>query len=271
MTSIIIWKNNENGESLWAVSDSRVTGEGEKPMVEACPKLYAIPIQIQPVDTSSFQLQVSSFGFCFAGSTLIGQTAYQKLSMLMTRLRPLEEMEIENPRAILPRLPTLENISNILLDIVANLVADICNYKFLLNSQSPPMYEVTIFGYCHKINAFKAYSIKSNSEDPLSPLKTEVDLNKFHIMGCKQEEILEKIITTRNGYDENTLSWWRAPYEALKNILSENEYNTIGGEIQVAKSYDNGTEIYFPIEKSKVVESTLVLGGFFSGLRKMIK
>lgn len=263
MTSIVIWKNNEDGESLWAVSDSRITDQNEGHMVEDCPKLYSVPILIQPNEFSSFQFQVNSFGFCFSGSTLVGQTSYLKLSRLMTRLRPLGKIAIENPNDVLAALPTLDNILSLLLQIVSDLVFDLQKYK--------PKYEIAIFGYCHKNKAFEAYSIQANVNDQTNPITKKIDLDEFYIMGCRKYEISDKIKNKREEFDENTLDWWRTPYIVLKDVLAECNFNAIGGELQVAKSFNNGTEIFFPIEESKVVESTIVLGGFFSGIRKMVK
>ncbi|WP_063659634.1 hypothetical protein [Aliivibrio fischeri] len=46
MTSIAIWLNREEGDSIWAASDSKLTGNQLSTMSENCPKLFSIPVQV---------------------------------------------------------------------------------------------------------------------------------------------------------------------------------------------------------------------------------
>ena len=73
MTAIACWINREEHESIWVVSDSRITQQNST-LTDHCPKLFSIPVSvIRKSDTYRIYPQkILELGFGFAGSTMIG-------------------------------------------------------------------------------------------------------------------------------------------------------------------------------------------------------
>ncbi len=88
MTSIVCWRNRDDFfEGVWAVSDSRVSGAGGV-WTDNCPKLFSIHANcFNSADdySRSRPKRVLSFGFGFAGSTLIGTNVKEMWSSPLKR------------------------------------------------------------------------------------------------------------------------------------------------------------------------------------------
>lgn len=87
MTAIACWLNREEGESIWAVSDSRIT-QHESVMTNHCPKLFSIPVSVIR-SNDIYRLspeKIMEFGFGFAGGTMIGINVKELLAVSLSSL-----------------------------------------------------------------------------------------------------------------------------------------------------------------------------------------
>jgi hypothetical protein len=94
MTAIVIWLNNENpaNPSLWIASDSRVS-KHDSTLIDDAVKIFALPIVCRSPGKEGFFSQISYFhtyGYCFAGSTLLGQNTFLALIPLLSNLVTVE-------------------------------------------------------------------------------------------------------------------------------------------------------------------------------------
>ena len=91
MTSIVIWTNLEvaGNPSLWVVGDTRVSGSGSQPLIEDAAKVLGLPVVCRRPDAAGFFSETyfsHTLGYCFAGSTLMGQNSYLSLVPLLSNL-----------------------------------------------------------------------------------------------------------------------------------------------------------------------------------------
>lgn len=116
MTAIACWINCEELESVWAVSDSRITQPTSplqvSPLTDHCPKLFSIPVfAIRSTDLFRMSPQkILEFGFGFAGSTVIGINVKEMLALSLSQLH---EIGNSNSESQLPTetYPSLYEIS----------------------------------------------------------------------------------------------------------------------------------------------------------------
>lgn len=91
MTAIAIWRNDEvNGNpSLWVAAGSTVSGGDGKPMIDDAVKILSLPIVCRRPGPNGFFSEAyfaHKLGYCFAGSTLMGQNAYLALLPVLSSL-----------------------------------------------------------------------------------------------------------------------------------------------------------------------------------------
>lgn len=81
MTAIAIWLNEEdpNRPALWVAADSLVTRAGEFRLIGDAAKIMPLQVVCRRPDSQGFfskLASVHSYGYAFAGSTLVGQNVY---------------------------------------------------------------------------------------------------------------------------------------------------------------------------------------------------
>lgn len=269
MTSIAIWLNKEEGECIWAASDSRITGDKSKKMTDNCPKLFTVPIQIHTDQSQVMQLKIASLGYCYSGSSLIGQTSHIKLTELLSKLLPITEKE--NKLDYLNNLPSVFEIANLLKKLAEESLREMCDYKFNIMATEKFGSELAIFGYCHQAKSHKCFSLKNTPDNQGEFLITEVDLysNRFYLLGDIQTEVGELINEEYESHIKESLKWWRSPCYALENIVLDENYQSIGGRLQLCRAHKFGADVIFHVTKENVMDGVYRLGGFISTPRKM--
>jgi hypothetical protein len=209
MTSIVCWINKEDGDVLWAVSDSRVSGQNGI-MTDNCPKMSKITAVAYQADDylKSTPVTILSFGFAFAGSTLIGTNVKEMLSTLLSDLQ--ENMYYDNES-----IPLADKIPSLLE--IATLVKVLGEkYIFSLGQFYPSSAkcEFVVFGFCRRTASFHAYKV-SNSFETQTELRVtseQIDDGSCLILGDQKEPVLKLIDTFKAKFDDNTMNWWRSPF-----------------------------------------------------------
>jgi hypothetical protein len=90
LTAIAIWYNSEIelNPGLWMAADTRVTRSGTV-LIDDCSKVFNLPVICRSPDSQGFFSRVTylhSYGYCFAGNTLMGQNAYLGMTPLLSNL-----------------------------------------------------------------------------------------------------------------------------------------------------------------------------------------
>ncbi|TLS80661.1 hypothetical protein [Photobacterium damselae] len=238
MTSIVIWKNDEESGALWACSDSRITQSNSK-MMDSCSKIFTIPV-ICHIKNDVHRLNpiyITSIGFAFAGGTLINQNVKDFLSVALSSL--LSVTDVTDKQSLFNNLPSIHDIASKSVAIAKSLMLEV-GQSFPRNT----LFEYSIFGYCHKKGDYVAYHVchkdgRGNVEIEESNI---YDGNQL-IMGDKTRDVLNYIEIFRESSIPNSLAWWRAPLKALKKIVENDEVETIGGWLQIALATPLGVNI----------------------------
>ncbi|ELY1990385.1 hypothetical protein SL034_005535 [Vibrio harveyi] len=238
MTSIICWKNEEESESLWAVSDSRVTGNNGR-MTDNCPKLFKMEVKARSAEHLPHHEPelLFTFGFGFAGSTLVGMNVKEMLSQYLSSLTSLPT---HNGQA--PRKPSLQDVANVAKSIAEKYISFLA-----VCYQDNLGFEFTVFGFCHQSNQYKVFHARNEISRPLELQLNAVGVSngQFLIIGDRKGEITDMISEFRETVAERTLNWWRAPFVCLASIVRDDSMETIGGYLQFVISSRLGANTYF--------------------------
>lgn len=243
MTAIACWINREEHESVWAVSDSKITQQGST-LINYCPKLFSIPVSVIR-STDRFRIhpqKIFEFGFGFAGSTMIGINVKEMLAVSLSQLNEVSNSNLEHeiPSEM---YPSLEEIAELTKSIAEKYMCDL--------GQSFPRLvqtEMVIFGFCKRTRTHKI--IKLNNTPSTPNILTIEDYEHLTsgepvLLGDQQEAFHEYINTTRLRFTSETINWWRAPFIALNNWINNNTVNTIGGYIQLSIASEFGAKVSF--------------------------
>lgn len=236
MTSIVIWKNDESplNPNLWVVADSRVSNDNRK-LIDDATKIFQLPIIIKSPGKDGFFSNIYfqySFGYCFAGSTLMGQNSYLSLLPLLSNLVSVES-----------DIPSLREISNYALNYFQKTFVE-----YLEVHTINAMFEASIFGYCHvekKLQAAHFYPTSKN-EGMRITLKMENFDNgtSFLYLGDEKDLMKDKIYKYMEQKTEPGRPNSRAPRYAIEDAINDDSLKTIGGDIQLGIANSNGFEFY---------------------------
>ena len=102
MTAIVIWLNDENPQlpSLWVASDSRVSKSKDSRLIDDATKIFALPVVCRSASQNGFFTDITyyhTYGYCFAGSTLLGQNTFLALMPLLSNLITLAAIPNSKP------------------------------------------------------------------------------------------------------------------------------------------------------------------------------
>lgn len=241
MTSVVCWNNKEES-GLWVVADSRISNSiGHSRLTDYFSKVHEIPLRFK---YSQFPLSnyLGSIGFAFSGSTLIAQTVKDTLITLLGSLQTLQEIPADvlikkyqaNEPFPIPEInnyPSLMEISNLTYDIIS---------QALMSYENQTKGEILLFGYCKKINQFKAFSLrfyKNSIHDQQCLEPVDIDLSEPYVFGDQVEVVKNNI----KNYGEDS----RAPLKGLaKTIMDAGYTGSVGGHLQLATSNQVLFQIY---------------------------
>lgn len=236
MTAIAIWINEEiqNYPSLWVVADSRVSS-GSGILIEDGAKIFTLPIICKKSGKDSFftdNYYQHSVGFCFAGSTLMGQNSFLSLQPLLSNLFSVEGY-----------IPSLEEIANYILSYLKQTFDD---YKVVGASNS--MLEAAIFGYCHVTSKLCVFHFlpEFGSNGCFMTMKN-CDCKKtsdFVYLGDKKSEMIEKIKVSFKSESIPGRPVSRVPRYVIEDEIQENDSSSIGGDIQLGIAGVHGFSTY---------------------------
>lgn len=227
MTAIAIWRNDEvqGNPSLWAASDSRVSGVGGHLLINDAVKILSLPIICRRPGQNGFFSEayfVHTLGYCFAGSTLMGQNAYLAIAPLLSNLISTTSY-----------VPSLEDIAR---QILAYLKVTFEDYRPVGAQQS--LFEAAVFGFCHRRQQLEIFHFRPELVQSVYELEMVAHQNMhthdFVYLGNDREALEEEIsmafaTETLPGYPNS-----RAPRFVIQNRIASDRSPTIGGDLQLA-------------------------------------
>lgn len=227
MTAIAIWFNNENPEnpSLWVASDSCVSKSQNSTLIDDAAKVFALPVVCKFPGEDGFFSQVGYFhtyGYCFAGSTLLGQNTFLALMPLLSNLAAAQ-----------PYVPQMADVAHFILQYLGRAFDD---YKVIACEKSAV--EVALFGWCHitqKQHIFHYYPGEDDNGFYVIKCTDHTDLNEksFVYLGDHGNDMKQKIKKSFDGDNEPGRPLSRIPRYIIEEHIQNSEYKTIGGDLQL--------------------------------------
>ncbi len=241
MTSIIIWRNREpNQDDIWAVADSRVSSDvlGTYTLTDEAPKLFSLTVQcfMPPPAGGTFseRCYYGSIGIAFAGSTLIAHSTVLAISPVLENLSTLS------------RPPELHEIALFIQRFLKR-------YTMAVNQSSTraKISEMAVFGRSPTDNCLQAFHIKPiPNRVPFELEVVEVDLtpeDSMLVLGDCKRKIRMGVDAERDQFSERGIAWWRSPLRALKRVVGEGAYPTIGGTVQLGITNGNRFALHWSL------------------------
>lgn len=246
MTAIAIWCNHERAENpgLWIAADSRVSNSSGSALINDAAKVFALPVICRSPDENGWFTQRyydHTYGYCFAGDTLLGQNAYLSLVPLLSNLASSKSY-----------IPTLADVAEYIRTYLS-LTFDDCKGQRGEHS----LFEVAVFGHCIKTNSLSAYHFMPTREDGLFKItcKTHENMqeNDFVYLGDQkaymQSQIRAALAVDRTGLEDfmaacagRPLS--RMPRYVIQDHINEKRFDGIGGDIQLGIADKFGFRAY---------------------------
>lgn len=227
MTAIAIWFNNENPEnpSLWVASDSRVSTNQNSTLIDDAAKVFALPVVCRFPDEDGFFSQVGYFhtyGYCFAGSTLLGQNTFLALMPLLSNL-------VANQ----PYTPQMAYVANFIFEYLGRAFDD---YKVIACENSAV--EVALFGWCHVTQKHHIFHYRpGKDENGVYVIKctdhTDLNEKSFVYLGDQRNDMTQKIQNAFNSGSELERPLSRIPRYIIEEHIQNSKYRTVGGDLQL--------------------------------------
>ncbi|MFJ1254272.1 hypothetical protein [Cupriavidus sp. CuC1] len=238
MTSIVCWMNpRDYFPGMWAVSDSRVCGPGGI-LTENCPKLFAIHANCYRNDdfTRTYPKRVLSFGFGFAGSTLIGANVKEMLATFLGELTEVNYYDAPD-YPFEERVPSLAEIAEIARKLTERYIASVG-----IHYPAAARCELVLFGFCRRSSCFKVFRVSNSAKVPASVTSEELPVGEGEliILGDRKDFIRTRTLSLRSQFAEGSWNWLRAPIITLSEILRNNEPGSIGGYLQLCSAFREG-------------------------------
>lgn len=225
MTAIVIWLNNEEpaNPSLWIASDSRVSNQ-DSTLIDDAVKIFALPIVCRSPGKEGFFSEENYFhtyGYCFAGNTLLGQNTFLALIPLLSNLA-----------ASPGYTPAMSDVADFIWEYLRRAFDD---YKVIACEKAA--IEVALFGWCHVTNKHHIFHYYPSKENNSWTLKREhyTDLlDKFFVyLGDHRNEMIQKIENAFKGNSVYNQTLPRIPRCIIEEQIQNCEYESIGGDLQL--------------------------------------
>ncbi|MCY1217884.1 hypothetical protein D9M68_430810 [compost metagenome] len=227
MTAIAIWRNDEapSHPSLWVAADSRVTAQRHTVLVEDAAKVLSLPIVCRAQNQEGFFTEVyhsHSVGYCFAGSTLMGQNVYLGLTPLLSNL-------ISPVRYV----PSLEDVAAHLFSYLRRSFDD-----FKVRAGSTAMFEAAMFGACPRTKSLCVYHFRPKLKEGVYELTctrhATLQDGEFVYLGDESIRVSQAIADARTEPCLPGRPKSRLPRYVIEDFINDPTYETIGGDVQLA-------------------------------------
>ena len=227
MTAIAIWLNNEDPESpaLWVASDSRVSRDQNDTLIDDAAKVFALPVVCRLPGENGFFSQIGFFhtyGYCFAGSTLLGQNTFLALMPLLSNLATTRN-----------HAPLMADVASFIFNYLGRAFDD---YKAIACENSA--IEVALFGWCpstQKQHIFHYFPDKDENGVYMLKCTDHTDLKEksFVYLGDHRSDMTQKIQNAFDGDCEPGRPLSRTPRYVIEEHINNAEYKAIGGGLQL--------------------------------------
>ena len=243
MTSVVVWPNYEvpGHPAVWVTSDSRISRAEGEPLIEDGAKLFGLPVVCRGVGEDKFFSDIyfaHSFGYCFAGSTLMGQNAYLAIAPLLTTLISTERY-----------IPSMDDVATFVFRFLCRTFD-----AFKVRVAAGALFEASLFGWCHVRRSLQIWHFHPNdssgtwemTRSNVSPLEA----GAFLYLGSYKDRVVPLVCDAMA--EDNGLQ--RAPRRVVQQLIADSSFPSIGGDEQLAIANEYGFQAYTllrPVERGK--------------------
>lgn len=235
MTAVAIWCNHEasGNPGLWVAADSRVSTLQGSALIEDAAKVFALPVVCRSPGANGLMTEVyynHTYGYCFAGDTLLGQNAYLALTPLLSNLVSSTSY-----------IPSLADVARY---VHAWLCRTFNSCKGLRGERS--LFEVAVFGHCRMTDQLSVFHFLPKPENSVFEIACEPHENmqakEFIYLGDEKAHMRSQIGAALST-DPDPLAAFaaasigkrtsRIPRYVIQDHIDDESFPTIGGDLQL--------------------------------------
>lgn len=239
MTLCLAWKQ---GNEVFIASDSRLSNYNGIVSDDAS-KIFKIEVKIygpmpanQKNATEPLLIQ-TTYGMCFSGSYLNGSTIADTIEEVLSNIQGSPERSDFSIEA--------------LIDIAFSIYKQVSNQLMAIHNQFG-LSTVLIGGYCPLNSEFGLFRFKASQANPNEPIVFEnlkINLEEEGIYYIGDQTAIERSIELSKNLEENYTY-----FHVLREIIRDNNFRSVGGNIQAAKFHPTSFET-FGIAEHSVAET----------------
>lgn len=259
MTAIAIWCNHEVTENpgLWFAADSRVSTSSGSALIDDGAKVFALPIVCRSAAENGLfteRYYDHTYGYCFAGDTLLGQNAYLSLVPLLSNLVSSASY-----------IPSLADVATYMQSYLS-LTFDDC--KALRAEHS--LFEVALFGHCSRTKELSAYHFIPINKNNIFKMTCEshenMQENEFLYLGNEKAHMNSQIKAAFAADSTHLAAFYaasagrrlnRIPRYVIQDHINNNSIPSIGGDLQLGIADRLGFRA-FPLCKPGVTGQAII-------------
>jgi len=234
MTAISIWCNHEIAENpgLWIAADSRISTSSSS-LIDDAAKVFALPVVCRSPGANGLfteRYYDHSYGYCFAGDTLLGQNAYLSLAPLLSNLVSSNCYK-----------PSLDDVARYIHLYLSHTFDDCKSHR-----AEHSIFEVALFGYCPVTSSLSAYHFFPTRKQGIFKMTCQPHKNMqeshFLYLGDQKAHVILKIRTALEA-DSSPMTAFiaaskgrplsRIPRYVIQDLINDETFPKIGGDLQL--------------------------------------
>lgn len=247
MTLVMIWKDRAD-ERLWAVSDSRVSDPkhaGRVRLTDRGAKLLEARAVLHRArfPDPNIPIKERTFGFAYAGSSLIALQAYAAVIPLWARLETPEANDLPSIRAFADHLAIF--VREYALE-VSSASSGACGQLVQC--------ECALFGFDEQSRAFDGYVVSAclqgNVVSASLRQMTMSDPGTVQFMGNGKENASIELGKLCKELATQELA--REPLQYIRQFIANERRDDVGGGVQIGIATRHGFSIHFDVQPLSV-------------------
>jgi hypothetical protein len=225
MTAIAIWRTDEDPDTplLWVAADSLIS-QSSMPLLHDASKVFQLSVTCQSPGAHGFFTETyhtHSYGYCFAGSTLLGQNTYLAVAPLLANLASPTQY-----------VPSLKDVA----DYVGRYVRSSFD-EFKIIAGTGAFFEIAIFGFCPQTRMLSAYRFFPQKINDVYSITCEMHQNMedkdFIYLGDQKERLTAAISAAFIATSLPGRPSTRAPRYIIEDHIENDLFPSIGGDLQL--------------------------------------
>lgn len=224
MTLVVCWRDNE---SLILAADTKISGDSAVTYTEGGPKLFLVPVIAHANRNGQiFKHNYPSFGFAYAGSSLIAQSVH---AMASTCLQNLSGDEIYVS-------PSIFDVADLFMKCAGQYIKEMMFWR----PSTVPAFEAFIFGHCPEKRDYLIHHLKISLKGDELNVGHEghyVEQGSAFFIGSGANEFVK----VHEKYRDDAIPL--SVYENFELVLTGKKVPSVGGSRQFAIATSEGVEL----------------------------